>query len=35
VTELLVLVQKAYGNEAMNQLKVFSVLLDFEAEESL
>ena len=34
VTETLVLVQKAYGNEALNQSKVLGGILDFEMERS-
>jgi hypothetical protein len=33
-TETLVLVQKAYGNEAVNRSNVFSGILDFETEGS-
>jgi hypothetical protein len=34
-TGTLVLVKKAYGNEALNRSNVFSVILDFETEENL
>ena len=33
-TETLVLVQKAYGNEALNRSNIFSGILDFEMEGS-
>jgi hypothetical protein len=33
-TETLVLVQKAFGNETVNQSNVFSGILDFETEGS-
>jgi hypothetical protein len=34
VTEILVLVQKAYGKEAVNQSNILGGILNFETEES-